>query len=141
MIANPDKPTEQILEPLSKMTEGNKKQYTADVRVMNYLLQAIPNDIYNSVDALFHIAQQIIPAAQLVPKFQGIGRCNSYVVLQSIPCLPKCKIVGQILLNHPLSYALTGTADVPAVYLQQFWKIVHKLPDTEDTIIFKLDSQ
>ncbi|GJX10253.1 hypothetical protein Tco_0200112 [Tanacetum coccineum] len=33
------------------MTEGNKKQYIADVRVMNYLLQAIPNDIYNLVDA------------------------------------------------------------------------------------------
>ncbi|GJX63073.1 hypothetical protein Tco_0295973 [Tanacetum coccineum] len=33
------------------MTEGNKKQYIVDVRVMNYLLQAIPNDIYNSVDA------------------------------------------------------------------------------------------
>ncbi|GJU60334.1 gag-pol polyprotein [Tanacetum coccineum] len=40
----------QILEPLSKMTEGNKKQYFADVKVMNYLLQAIPNDIYNLVD-------------------------------------------------------------------------------------------
>ncbi|GJU91709.1 hypothetical protein Tco_1304132 [Tanacetum coccineum] len=40
-----------IIEPLSKITEINKKQYTADVRVMNYLLQAIPNDIYNSVDA------------------------------------------------------------------------------------------
>ncbi|GJV93496.1 hypothetical protein Tco_1541309 [Tanacetum coccineum] len=51
MIPNPDKPTEQILEPLSKMIEGNKKQYIADVRVMNYLFQAIPNDIYNSVDA------------------------------------------------------------------------------------------
>ncbi|GJT49863.1 hypothetical protein Tco_0976020 [Tanacetum coccineum] len=50
MIPNLDKPTEQILEPLSKMTEGNKKQYIIDVRVMNYLLQAIPNDIYNSVD-------------------------------------------------------------------------------------------
>nr|GEW10512.1 hypothetical protein [Tanacetum cinerariifolium] len=34
------------------MTEGNKKQYIVDVRVMNYLLQEIPNDIYNSVDAL-----------------------------------------------------------------------------------------
>ncbi|GKE08180.1 hypothetical protein Tco_1411731 [Tanacetum coccineum] len=33
------------------MTERNKKQYIVDVRVMNYLLQAIPNDIYNSVDA------------------------------------------------------------------------------------------
>ncbi|GKE51864.1 hypothetical protein Tco_1487020 [Tanacetum coccineum] len=51
MIPNPNKPTEQIFEPLSKMTEGNKKQCIADVRVMNYLLQAIPNDIYNSVDA------------------------------------------------------------------------------------------
>ncbi|GJZ85898.1 hypothetical protein Tco_0651237 [Tanacetum coccineum] len=33
------------------MTKINKKQYIADVRVMNYLLQAIPNDIYNSMDA------------------------------------------------------------------------------------------
>ncbi|GKD40445.1 retrovirus-related pol polyprotein from transposon TNT 1-94 [Tanacetum coccineum] len=32
------------------MTEGKKKQYIADVRVKNYLLQAIPNDIYNSRD-------------------------------------------------------------------------------------------
>ncbi|GJX86113.1 hypothetical protein Tco_0336887 [Tanacetum coccineum] len=41
----------QILKPLSKMTEDNKKQYIADVKVMNYLLQTIPNDIFNSVDA------------------------------------------------------------------------------------------
>ncbi|GJR58601.1 retrovirus-related pol polyprotein from transposon TNT 1-94 [Tanacetum coccineum] len=33
------------------MTAGNKSQYIADVKVMNYLLQAIPNDIYNSVVA------------------------------------------------------------------------------------------
>ncbi|GJV63499.1 hypothetical protein Tco_1474327 [Tanacetum coccineum] len=33
------------------MTEGNKKQYIADIKVMNYILQVIPNDIYNSVDA------------------------------------------------------------------------------------------
>ncbi|GKB93506.1 hypothetical protein Tco_0979643 [Tanacetum coccineum] len=51
MIPNPDNDQQTILEPLSKMTEGNKKQYIADVKVMNYLLQAIPNDIYNSVDA------------------------------------------------------------------------------------------
>ncbi|GJV13068.1 retrovirus-related pol polyprotein from transposon TNT 1-94 [Tanacetum coccineum] len=38
--------------------------------------------------------------------------------LQSIPCSPECKIVGHILLDHSLSYALTATADVPAVYLQ-----------------------
>ncbi|GJW77170.1 hypothetical protein Tco_0138852 [Tanacetum coccineum] len=77
------------------------------------------------------MAHQIIPVAQLVPKFQGIGRCNNYDVLQSIPCLPECKIVGLILLDHPLSYALTATADVSVVYLQQFWKIVRKLRDTE----------
>nr|GEV71204.1 hypothetical protein [Tanacetum cinerariifolium] len=51
MILDPDDTREQIIKPLSKMTEINKKQYIADVRVMNYLLQAVPNDIYNSVDA------------------------------------------------------------------------------------------
>nr|GEU69579.1 hypothetical protein [Tanacetum cinerariifolium] len=51
------------------------------------------------------MAQQVIPAAQLFPKFQGIRRY------------------------------------VPAVYLQQFWKIVHKVPDTKDTMRFKLDTQ
>ncbi|GJW50183.1 hypothetical protein Tco_0900640 [Tanacetum coccineum] len=50
-ISDPDDDKVQILEPLSKMTESNKKQYIDDVKVMNYLLQAIPNDIYNSVDA------------------------------------------------------------------------------------------
>ncbi|GJX84775.1 hypothetical protein Tco_0335549, partial [Tanacetum coccineum] len=58
-----------------------------------------------------------------------------------IPCLPECKIVGHILLDHPLSYALTATVDVPTVYLQQFWKTVSKVLDTKDTIIFKLDTQ
>ncbi|GKA60955.1 hypothetical protein Tco_0760362 [Tanacetum coccineum] len=51
MIPNPDNDQQEILEPLSKMTAGNKSQYIADVKVMNYLLQAIPNDIYNSVVA------------------------------------------------------------------------------------------
>ncbi|GJS71346.1 hypothetical protein Tco_0704187 [Tanacetum coccineum] len=52
LITDLDDSQLKILEPLSKMTEANKKQYIADVKVMNYLLQAILNDIYNSVDAL-----------------------------------------------------------------------------------------
>ncbi|GKE55674.1 hypothetical protein Tco_1494859, partial [Tanacetum coccineum] len=67
----------------------------------------------------FHVAQQIIPAAQVVPKFQDIGRCNNYVVIQSIPCSPECNIVGKILLDQPLSYALTATADVPILDSQE----------------------
>ncbi|GJV32774.1 hypothetical protein Tco_1393174 [Tanacetum coccineum] len=54
MIQNPDKrddPKAQIIEQLSKMTESNKKQYFADIKVMNYILQGIPNYIYNFVDA------------------------------------------------------------------------------------------
>ncbi|GKB67889.1 hypothetical protein Tco_0929301 [Tanacetum coccineum] len=50
LITNPDDSQVKIIEPLSKMTESNKKKYIADVKVMNNLLQAIPNDIYNSVD-------------------------------------------------------------------------------------------
>nr|GEX01862.1 hypothetical protein [Tanacetum cinerariifolium] len=87
------------------------------------------------------MAQHVIPVAQLVPQYKSIRRCNNCAMLQSIPCSSKCKIVGQILLDHPLSYALTTIADVPAVYLQQFWRTVSKVPDTEDTIKFLLDTQ
>ncbi|GJZ79777.1 hypothetical protein Tco_0644614, partial [Tanacetum coccineum] len=87
------------------------------------------------------MAQHVIPAAQLVPQYKSIGRCNNYAVLQSIPCSLGWNIVRQILLDHLLSYALTSTADVPAVYLQQFWRTVSKVPNTEDTIKFLLDTQ
>ncbi|GJU95092.1 hypothetical protein Tco_1319848 [Tanacetum coccineum] len=53
---------------------------------------------------------------------------DEIIVLQSIPCSLECKIVGQILLDHPLNYALTANADVPVVYLQQFWRTVSKVP-------------
>nr|GEU46627.1 hypothetical protein [Tanacetum cinerariifolium] len=83
---------------------------------------------------VFYMAQQVIPAAQLVPRFHMIERCNNYAVLWNIPCSLECKIIGQILLDHLLSYALTATADAPVVYLQQFWRIVSKVPGPEDTI-------
>ncbi|GJX62471.1 integrase, catalytic region, zinc finger, CCHC-type containing protein [Tanacetum coccineum] len=51
MITNLDKPYETIPKPISKMIEANKKHCFADIKVMNYLLKGIPNDIYNSVDA------------------------------------------------------------------------------------------
>ncbi|GJU95709.1 hypothetical protein Tco_1320465 [Tanacetum coccineum] len=50
-VVNTNDTVKQILESLSKITESNKKKYIADVKLMNYLLQAIPNDIYNLVDA------------------------------------------------------------------------------------------
>ncbi|GJY53627.1 hypothetical protein Tco_0445291 [Tanacetum coccineum] len=75
------------------------------------------------------------------PKIPYHWECNNYAVLQSIPCSLECKIAGKILLDHPLSYALTATADVHAVYLQQFWRTVGKVPDTEDTIKFMLDTE
>ncbi|GJT53964.1 hypothetical protein Tco_0989018 [Tanacetum coccineum] len=73
MISNPDNTTEQILEPLSKMTKGNKKQYIANVKVMNYLLQAIPNDIYNLVDALKE-GEYLESGCQSTPSFSTV--CN-----------------------------------------------------------------
>ncbi|GJZ04628.1 hypothetical protein Tco_0537903, partial [Tanacetum coccineum] len=88
----------------------------------------------------FHMAQQIISAAQLVPKFQSIGRCNNYDVLQSIPCSPECNIVGHILLDHPLSYALTATADVPALDSQEITYTIDMFRDTIQLPMETLDN-
>ncbi|GJW05699.1 hypothetical protein Tco_1568122 [Tanacetum coccineum] len=87
------------------------------------------------------MAQHVISAAQLVPHYKPIGRCNNYAVLQSIPCSHECKIAGLILLDHCLSYALTATADVPTVYLQQLWRTVSKVPNAEDMIKFMLNTE
>ncbi|GJS87539.1 hypothetical protein Tco_0770175 [Tanacetum coccineum] len=69
-VVNINGTVKQILEPLSKMIEGNKKQYIADVKVMNYLLQAIPNDIYNSVDACKN-------AKEMLTMLVNIMDCNN----------------------------------------------------------------
>ncbi|GJS36119.1 integrase, catalytic region, zinc finger, CCHC-type containing protein [Tanacetum coccineum] len=48
----------KILEPIKDLSIDDQKQYYADIKVMNYILQGIPNDIYNSVDA-FNDAQNM----------------------------------------------------------------------------------
>nr|GEV23658.1 hypothetical protein [Tanacetum cinerariifolium] len=140
---------ESFMNMVSYQGVVDKKEVVEEENFESYDDQFAEAMIHDDVDdsevriepGIFHMAQQIISAAQLVPKFQGIGRCNNYVVLQSIPCSLECKDVGQIVLDHPLSYAFTAIADIPAVYLQQFWKTVRKVPNTDDTIIFKLESQ
>ncbi|GKD57093.1 hypothetical protein Tco_1290480 [Tanacetum coccineum] len=72
------------------------------------------------------MAQHVIPTAQLVPQYKPIERCNNYAVLQNIPCSPECKIVGLILLDHCLSYALTATADTKINILQLFHAVINQ---------------
>ncbi|GKC98315.1 hypothetical protein Tco_1168590 [Tanacetum coccineum] len=66
---------------------------------------------------------------------------SSYSIPHSSTSNYNCSARSNILFYHPLSYALTTTADVPAVTPQQFWSIVSKVPDIEDTIKFLLDTE
>ncbi|GKB56825.1 hypothetical protein Tco_0913011 [Tanacetum coccineum] len=76
---------------------------------------------------------QVIPADQLVSsKYQTIGRCNNYAVLPNIMCPKECKIVGQLLVDHALSYALTATVDVPAVVYVRERPIMRSLTDDRE---------
>nr|GEW29950.1 hypothetical protein [Tanacetum cinerariifolium] len=49
--------SETIPEPINKMSKPDKEQYFADIWVMNYILQGIPNDIYNYMDACLDAKQ------------------------------------------------------------------------------------
>ncbi|GJS05001.1 hypothetical protein Tco_0321509 [Tanacetum coccineum] len=118
----------------TKLSLANSNSYLRDI-----LGDILGKDMYYPLTFVKPIRVSLVYKRN--PKAQCIRRCNNYVVLQSIPCSPECKIVGQILLDHPLSYALTTIVNVLAVYLQQFWKTVSKVPDTKDTIRFKLDTQ
>nr|GEW73277.1 carbon catabolite repressor protein 4 homolog 4 isoform X1 [Tanacetum cinerariifolium] len=43
--------SQKILEPIKDLSTDEQKQYYADIKVMDYILQGISNDIYNPVDA------------------------------------------------------------------------------------------
>ncbi|GJY87204.1 copia protein [Tanacetum coccineum] len=87
--------------------------------------------------------QQITPADRLVhtSKYQTVRRCNNYAMLPNISCSKDRRIVGKVLVDHALSYALIATANVLAVYLQQFWKTVKQVPNANDTICFMVDKE
>ncbi|GKC68388.1 hypothetical protein Tco_1100986, partial [Tanacetum coccineum] len=57
-IVDPNNNSQKILEPIKYLSTEDQKQYYADIKVMNYILQGIPNDIYNSVEA-FNDAQNM----------------------------------------------------------------------------------
>ncbi|KAJ9546922.1 hypothetical protein OSB04_019465 [Centaurea solstitialis] len=58
----------------------------------------------------------LIAPTDIVPILQN----NEYVDLSTVRV--QLTIVREIMRAHPLSYAMTATAEVPAIYLQQFWK-------------------
>nr|GEW37013.1 uncharacterized mitochondrial protein AtMg00810-like [Tanacetum cinerariifolium] len=53
----------------------------------------------------------------------------------------ECKIVGKLLVDHALSYALTTTIDVLAMYLQQLWKTINQVPNENETIRFMVHKE
>ncbi|GJT77940.1 probable LRR receptor-like serine/threonine-protein kinase [Tanacetum coccineum] len=73
--------------------------YHLDENTTDGLWISLPQDsdllFRSDLGFLFHMAQHVIPAAQLVPQYKSIGICNNYAVLRSIPCSPECKINGE----------------------------------------------
>nr|GEU56893.1 hypothetical protein [Tanacetum cinerariifolium] len=74
----------------------------------------------------YNIADQLVHPSNRVT----VGRCNNKVIHPNIPCPKECRIFGQLLIDHALSHALTSTADVLAIYIQQFWRIVKQILTT-----------
>ncbi|GJS31652.1 hypothetical protein Tco_0492272 [Tanacetum coccineum] len=51
LINDPNNDGKKMYEPIKDLSTKDKDRYYADIKVMNYILQGIANDIYNSVDA------------------------------------------------------------------------------------------
>nr|GEV65740.1 transposase, MuDR [Tanacetum cinerariifolium] len=68
------------------------------------------------------MAQQIVPAAQLVPKFQGIRRCNNYVVLQKNPFVAPVNI--EIIKSFMNRVGYQGVVDKTKINILQLFPVV-----------------
>ncbi|GJR90146.1 hypothetical protein Tco_0214157 [Tanacetum coccineum] len=50
-MTDPNNAEKKTYEPIKDLSTKDREQYYTDINVMNYIIQGIPNDIYNSVDA------------------------------------------------------------------------------------------
>nr|GEW37342.1 hypothetical protein [Tanacetum cinerariifolium] len=50
-VQDPKDPSKLIDELVKDLSTEDRERYYADIKVMNYILQGIPNDMYNSIDA------------------------------------------------------------------------------------------
>ncbi|GKC84669.1 hypothetical protein Tco_1140386 [Tanacetum coccineum] len=85
-------------------------------------------------------AQQAKLDLELVPKEKilEIGKCNGRLNLGKIQREPTFQVVLDALALTPFYPALLITADVPEVYMHQFWDLVYK----HDTFYrFKIDKR
>ncbi|KAI3729156.1 hypothetical protein L6452_17807 [Arctium lappa] len=68
-----------------------------------------------------------IADAELIPEDQFLPlTTNNYHLDGTQPAIQH-QVIIEMLRGHPLSYALTETATVPIIYLQQFWHSLHAL--------------
>ncbi|GKB45462.1 hypothetical protein Tco_0896215 [Tanacetum coccineum] len=90
---------------------------------------------------LKHVSQGIFAELAWMERRCLVGRWSNKALLPNIPCLKECRIVGQLLVDHALNYALTAIVDVPVVYIQQFWKTVRQVSNANETIHFMVDKE
>ncbi|GJV11976.1 hypothetical protein Tco_1353517, partial [Tanacetum coccineum] len=50
-VQDPTDTSKEIDEPIADLSPEDREMYYADIKVMNFIFQGIPNDIYNSIDA------------------------------------------------------------------------------------------
>ncbi|GKC79384.1 hypothetical protein Tco_1130158 [Tanacetum coccineum] len=86
--------------------------------------------------------RQLLTRNQLVPVFKryDMASMNKKIDLINPSCPPASKILGEILRRHPLYYALTASASVPWIYMQQMWHTL-KLVDSKDKFKFMVDEE
>ncbi|GJX77192.1 gag-pol polyprotein [Tanacetum coccineum] len=93
-------------------------------------------------DLIMSQQRQLKTADQLVPvnRQYELASTNKKIDLINPPCLPSSKIIGEILRRHILCYALTASASIPLIYMQQMW-ITLKLVDSKEVFRFMVDEE
>nr|GEW32051.1 hypothetical protein [Tanacetum cinerariifolium] len=83
-----------------------------------------------------HTANQLVH----VNHQYDMAKANMEVDLTNLLGPAHSKVIGQILLRHQLRDALTASASVPIIYMQQMWHTV-QLADSKNKFKFIIDQE
>ncbi|KAI3692441.1 hypothetical protein L6452_32257 [Arctium lappa] len=120
--------------------ETGSQNSMPDARQSNSAANSVnPSDPGTMTHNLNQGIDHVVDNALIHPdQFLPLTPNNFHLDIEALKC--QHEVVVEILRGHPIYYALTATAEVPRLYLQQFWRsLTHIREEGENRLESRID--
>ncbi|GJS54500.1 retrovirus-related pol polyprotein from transposon TNT 1-94 [Tanacetum coccineum] len=109
-----------------------------EYQLVDLFTKALPKERF---EYLVHRIADVHPNELCIPKKRyDLMDANKKVDFEQVQCLPKSKILMNIIKDHPLRFSIAASSSVPWIYMAQFWH-TFKEDGSKYSLAFMLDKK